>query len=324
MQPKLTLQSLGFGALAGVATTLLCLSLTGSTALAFILFLISPVPLMVAGMGFGLTSALTGVAVAIITTLVFANPMIAALVTLTIALPACAAAYWLNLARPAEEIGGPKDHLAWYPLADILFAMAMITGFAYVALGVLAGFGPELVAQLTEQLVAQLMETNTELVFTPEGQQSLQTFMMTAVPFTQPFLWMLTLVLSLYIAIAIAQRSGLIRRPREDWPTSLRLPRKASLALVVAVVASLLPGPISLAASCFAGALAAGFVMAGFAMLHARTRGVTGRAAILTLAYLSVAFIAFPVLLFFVAGVFGAGRNVPLTPVNPNTLTKND
>jgi Predicted membrane protein (DUF2232) len=318
MNTGLTPQTIGIGVLAGAATALLCLGLASGSTLAILLFFISPVPLMVTGLGFGLKPAAIGGVVAIAATFMVANGLVAVLVALGIAAPACASGFWLNLARPADEIGGPKEQLAWYPLSDVLFAFSIIAGTTYVVMGALIGFGPELAGELTSELVARFRETNPELVFTPEGQESLRQFMESAIPFAQPFFWMLTLTLSLYISLAIARRSGLIRRPRDDWPMALRLPRKATFALAAAILAGFAPGSLGLAASTFTGALAAGFTMAGFAMAHARTRGMNGRTPILILAYLSVIFVAFTALLFFVAGIFGASRHVPLSPVSAN------
>lgn len=321
MTAQTTPQTIGIGALAGAATALLCLGLASGSALSVVLFFISPVPLMLAGLGFGLKPALAGAFVAIAGTLAFANGMVAILVALAIAAPACASSYWLNLARPAEEIGGPQGKLAWYPLADVLFAVALATGFAYVVLGAMIGFGPEIAAELADELVLRFQTTNPEVAFTPEGKESLQAFLETSIPLIQPFFWMLTLTLSIYIALAVAQRSGLVKRPKEDWPLALRMPRIATFAVVAAVLISFAPGAIGHAGSSFVGALAAGFLMAGFAMAHARSRAMPGRFFILLLAYLSVLFVAVTAILFFIAGVLGAGRHIPMTPASTTNPT---
>ena len=148
MNQGLTVKTIGIGALAGATTALLCLGLASGSTLAVLLFFISPVPLMVAGLGFGLSAAVTGAIVAIAANYVFANVFVAALVALAIAAPACATSYWLNLARPAEEVGGPQGQMAWYPLADVLFANALLTALAFVVLGAMIGFGPELAGDL--------------------------------------------------------------------------------------------------------------------------------------------------------------------------------
>lgn len=314
MKQAWTLQTIGIGALAGAATALLCLGMSSGSVLALLLFYISPVPLMIAGLGFGLKAALTGALVAVAGSFVFANGLVAILVALAIAAPACASSYWLNLARPAEEIGGPQGRLAWYPLADVLFANALLTGFAYVVFGATIGFGPELVGQLSAEFVAQLKQTNPDIVFSPDGEASLRDFLETVIPVVQPFFWMLTLTLSVYIATAIARRSQLVGRPREDWPLALRMPRAASFALMAAILVGFLSGGIGHAAGSFAGALCAGFVMAGFAMLHARTRGMGARLPLLLIGYLSIPFLGFTTLIFLIAGMFGAGRHVPLSP----------
>ncbi|TCD14295.1 DUF2232 domain-containing protein [Oricola cellulosilytica] len=319
MASRLTPETGGRGALAGAATALLCLGLSSGTPLAALLYFISPVPLMIAGLGFGLNAALVGATVAIVATLLTAGGTVATLVALSIAVPACASAFWLNLARPAEEIGGPRGKIAWYPLADVLLAVSLLTGLAYVVLGFMVGFGPEMAAELADELINRFKQANPEVAFTPEGVTSLQNFIEAAIPVAQPFMWMLTLTASIYLALAVARRSGLTRRPKDDWPVALRMPRTATFAFLAAILVSFAPGGIGHAASSFAGALAAGFTLAGFAMLHQRTRGTAGRTAILVLAYVGVAFIAFVAVFFFIAGIFGTGRHVPLSPGSPQS-----
>lgn len=323
MNQRPTLPTIAIGALAGATTALLCLGLSSGSMLAVFLYFISPVPLMVAGLGFGLASAVTGALVAVAGALIFTNGLVAALIALSIAAPACLSSYWLNLARPAQEIGGPQGNLAWYPLADVLFANALFTGLAYVVLGALIGFGPELAGELATQLIVRLQDSNPEIAFSPEGAASLREFLETTIPVVQPFFWMMALTLSVYIATAIARRSNLVQRPREDWPLALRMPRIASFAMMAAIVIGFAPGGIGYAASSFAGALGAGFLMAGFAMLHARTRGMGGRMAILTAAYLTIPLIGFSILIFLIAGMFGAGRHVPLSQVPPSNPMQN-
>lgn len=326
MNQGLTVQTIGIGVLAGATTVLLCLGLSSGSALAIFLYFISAVPLMVAGLGFGLTSAVIGAVAAIAGSLLLANGILAVLVALSIAAPACATGYWLNLARPAEEIGGPDGHLAWYPLADVLFVNALLTGLAFVAVGALIGFGPEIAGLLAALLISRFREANPELVFSPEAAESLRNFLETAIPVVQPFFWMMALTLSVYIATTIAQRSGLVKRPREDWPLALRMPRMAGFAFMAAIVVSFAPGSIGHIGGSFTGALGAGFALSGFAMLHARTRGMNGRFAILFAAYLAI--LVFGPLIFIAvfAGMFGAGRHIPVSPAhNSNPIqNKND
>tara|TARA_Y100000815_G_scaffold275057_2_gene311314 strand:- start:11009 stop:11989 length:981 start_codon:yes stop_codon:yes gene_type:complete len=318
MNQGLTVKTIGIGALAGATTALLCLGLASGSMLAVLLFFISPVPLMVAGLGFGLSAAVTGAIVAIAANYVFANVFVATLVALAISAPACATSYWLNLARPADEVGGPEGQLAWYPLADVLFANALFTALAFVVLGAMIGFGPELAGELATRFVARLQEINPEATLSPDAVGNLRDFMLTVVPVAQPFSWMLTLTLSIYIATAIARRSGLMKRPRDDWPRALRLPRPAIIAFMAAVLLGFVSGGIGHAASAFSGALGAGLAMAGLAMLHARTRGMAVRAGILVLAYVAILVISPLILVSITAGMFGAGRHFPLSPSGPN------
>jgi hypothetical protein len=89
---------------------------------------------MLAGLGFGLKSALAGAFVAVAGTLVFANGMSRPWSRLPSPRRPAPAPTGSISPVPAEEIGGPQGHLAWYPLADVLFAIALITGLAYSCL----------------------------------------------------------------------------------------------------------------------------------------------------------------------------------------------
>ena len=314
MNGSLTFQHIAVGALAGATTALLCLGVASGSMLGALLYMLSPVPLMIAGLGFGLKSALSGAFAAIAISLVMANGSTAMLVALAIAAPACAASYWLNLARPAEEIGGPAGKLAWFPLADVLFSISLLTGIAFVTIGVRIGFGPELASELAREMATLFTETNPEFRPTHEGMASLQRFIEVAIPVALPMFWTMTLTASLYIALAVAQRSGLTRRPKDDWPAGLRMPRVSVFALVAAIMIGFASGWLGSIASAFVGALAAGFIMAGFALLHERTRGNPARLPILVLAYLCV-FFMLPVIIFMlIAGIATTGRHVLLSP----------
>ncbi|WP_421852090.1 DUF2232 domain-containing protein [Oricola sp.] len=324
MNGTLTIQRLGIGALAGATTALLCVGFVNQSLLALLLYMISPVPLMVAGLGFGLSSALAGAFAAVAVALAMTNGLTATFVALAIAAPACAASYWLNLARPAEEIGGPRDMLAWFPLADVFFSISLLTGFAYVLIGARIGFGPELTGELAAEMARVFRETDPQAQLSAEGIASLQRFIEVVIPVAQPFVWMLTLAASIYLALAVARRSGLIRRPKDDWPAGLRMPRVAVLALLAAILISFAPGALGSAASVFVGALGAGFVMAGYAMLHERTRGNSARTPLIVFAYLCTLLLS-PVLLFFlIAGLAGAGRQVPLSPATQSSNTNHN
>lgn len=309
-----TPNSYGIGALAGVATMLLALGVTSGSGLAVILYLLSPLPIMVAGLGWGLGAGIAGIVVAALGIAVVGNGETAVVITLTTTVPAAMCAFLMGLSRPAEEMGGPKGQIAWYPLSDVLFRLALMTAIAFVVIGVLIDYGPELMAQFADQFISRLQEADPEFAFTPEARTEFVSAMTGMLPLIQPALWMMLLVANLYFALSIARASGKLSRPREVWPISMRMPRPALLAFGAALVASFFTGNISLVASVFVGALLGGFTLAGFAVMHERTMGKAWRPIALIVVYFSVALTLVAAIPFALLGLIATARHVPITP----------
>lgn len=305
---------IGIGLIAGSATALLCLGVVAGSGLSVILYFLSAVPLMVATLGWGFVAGVTGAIVAAVAIAAFANLQLAIYIVMTTILPATAAGYWMNLARPAEEIGGPAGQLAWYPLSDVIVRLAIITAGAFIVAGFLIGYGPALVDELVGEMIARLQEANPEFAFSPEGRESFMGFMTGAIPFMQPALWLMVLVGSLYLALGITRASGRLTRPRDDWPTALRLPRSGAIILAVSIAISFFSGPIGLAATAIAGALVSGFTLAGFAVFHERTRGAPWRPLAMITVYGAVLITLIAALPFFFVGLFATSRPMPVSP----------
>lgn len=305
---------IGIGLIAGLATALLCLGVVAGSGLSVVLYFLSAVPLMVATLGWGFLAGITGAIVATVAIAAFANVELAIYIVMTTILPATAAGYWMNLARPAEEIGGPAGQLAWYPLSDVIVRLAIITAGAFIVAGILIGYGPALVDELVGEMIARLQEANPEFAFSPEGRESFMGFMTGAIPFMQPALWLMVLLGSLYLALAITRASGRLTRPRDDWPTALRLPRSGAVALAIAIAISFFSGPVGLAATAVAGALVSGFTLAGFAVFHERTRGAPWRPLAMITVYGAVLITLIAALPFFFVGLFATSRPMPVSP----------
>jgi hypothetical protein len=108
---------------------------------------------------------------------------------------------------------------------------------------------------------------------------------------------------NLWLAGLVVKLSGRLHRP---WPdlTALALPPLAAMLYGGSLAAAFLPDLPGLVARLFAATLTTAFAMVGFAVLHAVTRGMQGRIAILGAAYAGTFFLAlWPVLLMTVLGV---------------------
>jgi hypothetical protein len=321
---KLTARDIGVGVLAGFAAALLSVGVITQSTLAMALLLFSPLPIFVAALGWGTAAGLIAAISMAVVVSVLAAPMAALIVVLITALPAAAASYFTGLARPADEIGGPKDVMVWYPLADTLLRLALIIAASFIVIGMLVGFGDELAADLAKSLGQQLAASNPELAANADVAQSMALFVVRVLPALQPAVWVMIIVANLYLALRLTAASGKLRRPHDDWPRALRMPRAALIIFAIACAACFLPGGIGYAATAISGALGAGFTMAGFAILHARTRGAPWRPLALWFAYLAVLLFAFVLFLFLLAGLFDTSRNAPVSKAANTTPPNND
>ncbi|MGH6861724.1 MAG: DUF2232 domain-containing protein, partial [Phyllobacterium sp.] len=170
----------------------------------------------------------------------------------------------------------------------------------------------------------QLAASNPELAPNPEIAQDIALFVVRALPAAQPAVWVMLIVANLYIALRLTAASGRLRRPKDDWPRALRMPRPGLFVFAIACAACFLPGGVGYAATAVAGALGAGFMLAGFAMMHARTRGAPWRPAALWLAYLAVVIFTFTLFLFLLAGLFDTSRSAPVSKAASKNPPSND
>ncbi|MEO0542872.1 MAG: DUF2232 domain-containing protein [Pseudomonadota bacterium] len=320
---NLTPQNIGFGLTAALATVLLCLGLATGSALSFLLYFLSAVPLMVATLGWGFSVGALGAIASTIVILLVTNFGTALFIVATTIFPAVMAGFLMNLARPAEEIGGPAGKMVWYPLADVIFRLALITGFAFIVAGALIGYGPALIDPLVAEFVVRYREVSPDFTgFSPEALEDFKVFVLYFLPILQTMMWVIVLVANLAIALSITRRSGRLKRPRDDWAFALRLPRLAGAAFVVAVLVSLAPGALGLAANAIIGALAGGFILSGFAQMHAGRRGQPWQPAALIACYMATLLIGFPLLIFFIMGMFATTRAMPVS--NNSNQNSND
>ncbi len=310
---KLTPNSALAGVMSGAASAVLAGSILTQSSIAIVLFFISPLPVMLAGLAFGATATLVGaIACTLIVSFMVSAP--AALIVAAISMvPSALAVFLIALARPAEEVGGEADHIVWFPLGDTLFFCGLLLAAAFVGIGAYAGYDMAFATQFAAAFEQQFKAVNPEFAPGADFAPSLANFIFYAVPIIQPAMSTLVLTGNLWLALQLVRASGKLARPKDNWPLSLRMPKAALPAFALALASSFLSGPIGLIALVFCGVFAACFAMAGFAVLHDRTRGKSWRTPVLVLAYLS-AFFFLPMLALFVfLGLFDTRRTAPVT-----------
>jgi Predicted membrane protein (DUF2232) len=293
------------GAGSGLVSAALFASAATATAFAGVLFYLAPLPLCLAGLGWGgmaaLFSALTGTVV-IAASL---GPATAAVFALSIAAPTALLTHLALLSRPAATPHGQViGALEWYPPGRIV-------GWAALMAGLLAGI---LVLMIGDQeayreSIRQILEHSTlkELdrdgtLFTQEAIASLSNVLARALPAAFAVIWLTITLFNLWMAALIVEASGRALRP---WPDlhGFELPNVFVPIFAGALAASFLPGLPGLLATGLAGALLFAYVLQGLAVIHVYSRGVPFRAILLAAVYLGILLLGWVALVVAILGL---------------------
>jgi hypothetical protein len=300
---KFDIKSIAIGVAAGLAAALLSVGSVVQTSLSFILFFIAPLPVMVAGLGWGPAAALSAVVTAFLAVSGFATILPGLVVTMTIAVPAAVMAYFASLAQAHE--GGKLD---WFPLSGVLFRGVLAIALGFVAAGIFIGFTPEFAKMFAEEMLKQFAAANPQMVFPDDAKARLAASLATLIPYIQPASWLLIMLLNFYLALHIARLSGQLKRPRDYWPGQLRLPKIALPVSAFALAVSFLGGAVGSMAAVVAGASFMAFSVVGLAVFHQFAAGKSWRTPGLWLTYIALAFLGFLIIPFLFAGLIATAR----------------
>jgi hypothetical protein len=290
---------IGIGA--GLASALLFVSPFGGTLLAIPLFILSALPIAIAGIAWGsLTAAVAATTAAVTIGAAIAAPAGAIQLALFGAPMAwCCRLAWLS--RTDEETGAVE----WFPMGKILLHGAAATAIGLIVVGIIIGYDPEaMTTEITAALSVWLAQAPDGGV--PPTAAELEPFVrfnVVAMPFTTGALLVIIFVLNLWLAARIAEASGRLRRPRERLWTAV-LPTEAVPIFLVAAVAALVPSAVGYAAGAVAGAFGGALALIGLAVLHATTLENTVRVLILTAVYVVLVFFGgLPIILLTFLGI---------------------
>jgi hypothetical protein len=304
---------IGVGILAGLASALMSSGVIAQSGVAMVLYFLTPLPIFMAALGWGSSAGIIAAIAATATVAVVSVPMAAVLIALTSFIPAATGAYLSGLARPASDLGGSENILVWYPLSDIIFRLALMVAVSFIIVGYLIGFSEDMVRDLTAQVMERLQEADPSYQSNDTMRDTLSSILMVVLPAMQPAIALAALIGNLYLALRLTGASGRLRRPRDDWPTTLRMPVTALSIFAVAFALSFFAAGLAQAALVFVGAIGTGFLFSGFAIMHQRTRGMSLRPVILWLSYVGIMLLAPLLLIFFVIGLFDTTRTAPVS-----------
>jgi hypothetical protein len=286
---------MGLGA--GAATALLFASIASGSLLAFSLFYLAPLPILIVGLGWSHWAALIAGAVA--AGLLAIEGIVVSLVFLIgIALPAWRLAYLALLARPTDD--GPE----WYPAGRLVLWAAAIS--ALIAGAVLISLGSDaasLRATLHDAFQIHFSGLMGE-VEKPEDAARLIDLMVTIFPMAAGASMLIVTLFNLWLAGRIVRTSGRLARP---WPSlpGMRFPVLAPVALAAATAGALLPDLAGIASSALAAALMMAHVLLGLAVIHTLTAGLSARGLILGSVYAALLLFGRIMLPLLLVGLLG-------------------
>jgi hypothetical protein len=312
------------GISAGAAAALLFTSVTSGSLLSVLLFYLSPLPMLIAGLGWSHWSALIGavfgaLAIAGIFGSVFFFGFLA-----SAGLPAWWLGYLAMLARPVPAGGnGGAPALEWYPPGRLVMWAAILAALVVVVAIPNFGIDAESFRTGMHHALARLLRVETgEPAGGPlsvpgvSNTDQLIDFLVAALPPAAAVLATITNAFNLWLAGRIVKFSGRLSRP---WPqiSAMTFPRPLMAALAIAIGLNFLSGLPGI----LAGVVAAGLLMAygvlGFAVLHAITQGMNARGFLLGGSYAAVVVFGWPILALSLLGLIEAAIDLRARVARP-------
>ncbi len=279
------------GAGSGLVSAALFASAATATALAGVLFYLAPLPLCLAGLGWGGMAALVSALTSTVVIAASLGPATAAIFAVSVAAPTALLAHLALLSRPAATPQGQVvGAVEWYPPGRIVGWAALMAGVLAGVLVLILGYDQEAYRESIRQIIehSTLKELDRDgTLFTEETIASLSGVLARALPAAFAVIWLTITLFNLWMAGLIVDASGRALRP---WPNlqGLELPNAFVLVFACALAASFLPGLPGLLATGLAGALLFAYVLQGLAVIHVYSRGVPLRGLLLAAVYLGI------------------------------------
>jgi hypothetical protein len=257
----------------GLASALLFYSAArGSPLLSTLLLLLTPLPTLLAGLGWGWLPAAAGAVAGSLVMAIAASLPFAVGYFLALGLPAAIIAHLAYLSRPDPRDPNQRE---WYPVGRLVAGLSLYGGALPVLVLPLIGGSYEILRAPMGEFFRRLSTRAPELGFKPLDDiqiEALAEFVVAALPGALAAYWVAIFAFNLYLAGRIARASGRLGR---DWPDlpALAYPPGFPLLMALALAASFVPGTIGVAGVSFSGALLLAYLIAGLALMHFIARG---------------------------------------------------
>jgi hypothetical protein len=318
---------------AGLAATLLLVSLRQGAAAALLLAALSPLPLMIATLGFGQSTGLAAVGLAVASFIALMTSSAPQALTTDVLLAAglnglifavCEAlpAWWLarllslGPGQPVFPWSGahanPDKPVGYYRLGLVVLQAALIAFLIVAVTTSLAALGQPNYGSFIDKVAKDIAPTLAQALGPHELPNGIDLMgvarlIAKAMPPVAACTVFLVFLLNLWLAGRVVQISNRLPRPWPDIAREMEVPRVLAMVLLVAVAACFLKGLAGLIATIAAAVLGVVFALQGLAVVHDLSRGSRFRGAILFILYLTLALLMpWPLLIFTFVGLLEA------------------
>ncbi len=292
---------------AGCASAAMFASITSGALISLVLLYLSPLPLMVAAIGWGpLSAAVGGGLAAIALGATFGAGNLIGYAT-AIALPS----WWLGhlclLGRPAagnaSGATAPASAMEWYPIGRILLWSAGLAALAISAALLTLGTDAKTIAGTLHDYFLRVLASND--VSAGPDLELLVDAIVGFVPLAAAMMATLTYALNLWLAGKVAATSGRLSRP---WPDlkAIALPPMTLVLLCLVLALCFSGGLPAVLAKIAASVLLVAYGLTGFAVLHTLTLALKSRPLWLGSAYAFVLAFGWPILAMSALGLADA------------------
>jgi len=278
------------GAGAGLVSAALFASAATATALAGILFYLAPLPICLAGLGWGWTTAAVAALAGTLVVGGVLGPAAGAIFAGAIALPIAVLCYLALLSRPAAAPQGQQAALEWYPIGRLVGWTAIIGGVLAGIMVLMLGYDADTYRESIKNLLehSSLKDLDRDgTVINDSTIGGLSSVLARTLPAAFAIVWQSIALFNLWLAGVIVEASGRALRP---WTKldAIELPNAFFLAFTASLLASFLPGIAGLIATGLAGALLFAYLLQGLAVLHVFSRGMPFRGLMLAAVYFGI------------------------------------
>ncbi|SDP62615.1 Predicted membrane protein [Filomicrobium insigne] len=269
---------------------------TGSPLIQFVLFLLTPLPVYLAGLSVSWVAASVAGLVGGIALAVFTTPVIGIVFAASQLAPAGILSYLSQLARSAgpsvpEPAPNQPQALEWYPVGRLIVWTALIAIVLSVGMLMLLGQDVDSLKRALREFIQRVVEQGmpdqgtVKSAISDAELDTITDISLKLLPAITVMSIMGTLLFNLWLAGRITLATGRLRRPWPDLAT-ITYPSGIPLLLAISVIgAAYAPGMLGLFSSAAAGAIYFAYILLGLAILHYITRGNAWRPLILWSVY---------------------------------------